>query len=111
MFAWLKLISFHVALSICVALGVFAGALSLPSAASPYQFSTASLFVGVVCVSALAVVGISVVSRAHQPGRWVGDVADAASVVLLIGHVGSIVAVAMLRSMVQAGAGSGLGKV
>ena len=112
MFAWFKLVSFHVAVSICVALGVLvAGALSLSSAASSYQFSTASLLVGVVCVSAIAVVGISVVSHAYQPDRWVGEVADGASVVLLVGHLGPIVAVAMLRSMVQAGAGSGLALV
>ncbi len=107
MLAWLKLTSFHVAVSICVALGVFvAGASSLSS--PPYQLSTASLLVGVVCVSAVAVIGISFVSRAYRPGRWRGEVADGASIVLLVGHLGPILALAMLRSMVKAGAGSGL---
>jgi len=97
--AWFEIVSFHVAVFVFTAIVVLFGC-----AASPQPFSV-SIW---LCLTVAIVVAFSAWTGAYSKKLWERAAPHGPAIVLLIGHIAPIAAVAIYIAMIRSGNGSGV---
>lgn len=102
MSAWISLISFHVALFVCVSMVVFYVCVNT------LRSIDSSFYVVWLCLTVAAVAAISTRTGVNLHRRWDSAPPNGSTLVLVVGHLGTLVAGSLYAAMTQAGTGSGL---